>query len=81
MEIAFRPIQPVVDPSPPAPLSSPGSPDSSAETQYGVVLDMVRKLNSELDLITLDNDKIRTVYEKLLEDNKDRDRAMCDLTW
>ena len=61
-------------------MSSPGSPDSSADTQYGVVLNMVRKLNSEMDLITLDNDKIRTVYEKLLDDNKDRDRAMCDLT-
>ena len=24
--------------------------------------------------------KIRTVCEKLLEDNRDRDRAMCDLT-
>ena len=74
-EIAFRPIRPDVDPSPPAPLSSP-----STETQYGVVLDIVQKLNSEMDLITLDNDKIRTVCEKLLDDNKDRDRAMCDLT-
>ena len=69
-----------MDPSPPTPLSSPGSPDSSAETQYGAVLDMVRKLNSELGLITMDNDKIRTVYEKLLEDNKDHDSVMCDLT-
>ena len=39
---------------------------------------MVRKLNSEINSITLDNDKIRTVYTKLLYDNKDR--AMCDLT-
>ena len=54
-EIAFHPMRPAVDPSPPAPLSPPGSPDSSAETQYGVVLDMVQKLNSELGLITLDN--------------------------
>ena len=69
-----------MDPSPPTPLPSLGSPDSSAETQYGVVLDMVRKLNSEMNLITLDNDKIRTVCKKLLYDNKDRDRAMCDLT-
>ena len=56
------------------------SPESSAETQYGVVLDMVRQLNSEMDLITLDYDKIRTVCEKLLDDNKDRDHAMSDLT-
>ena len=78
-EIASHPIRPEVDPSPPAPLSPPGSPDSSAETQYGVVLDMVQKLNSELGMITLDNDKIRTVCEKLLGD-RDRDHAMCDLT-
>ena len=45
-----------------------------------VVLDMVQKLNSELGLITLDNDNIRTVCEKLLQDNKNHDRAMCDLT-
>ena len=78
-EIAFHPIvRSDVDPSPPTPLL--GSPNSSAETQYGVVLDMVRMLNSEMNLITLDNDKIRTVCENLLYDNKDRDRAMCDLT-
>ena len=80
-EIAFRPIvQQDVDPSPPTSLPSPGSPDASVETQYGVVLDMVQKLDNEMNLITLDNDKIRTVCEKLLHDNKDRDRAMCDLT-
>ena len=76
-EIAFRPIvRPDMDPSSTTPLPSPGSPDSSTETQYGVVLDMVRKLNSEMNLITLDNDKIRTVCEKLLYDNKDGDRAL-----
>ena len=80
-EIAFRPIVwPDVDPSPSTPLPSPGSSDSSAEPQYGVVLDMVQKLNSEMNLITLDNEKIRTVCEKLLYDNKDRGLAMCDLT-
>ena len=46
----------------------------------GVIMDMVRKLKSEISLITLDNDKIRTVCEKLLYDNRDRDRAICDLT-
>ena len=65
-----------VQPSPPAPLS----PDSLAELQYGVVLDMVQKINSELGLINLDNDKIRTVCDKLHQDNKDRDRAMGDFT-
>ena len=43
-------------------------------------MDMVSKLNSEISLITLDNDKIRTVCEKLLYDNRDRDRVICDLT-
>ena len=37
-EIVFHPSVPAADPSPPAP---PDSPDSSAEIQYGVVLDMV----------------------------------------
>ena len=41
---------------------------------------MVRKLKSEINSITLDNDKIRTMCDKLLQDNKDRHRAMCDLT-
>ena len=89
-EITFRPIvRSETDPSranptrdsPPTPqLESPGSPASSSETQYGAIMDMVRKLNSEISLITLDNDKIRTVCEKLLHDNRDRDRAVCDLT-
>ena len=43
-------------------------------------MDMVRKLKSEISLITLDNDKIRTVCEKLLYDNRDCDRAVCNLT-
>ena len=79
-EIAFRLIvRPEVDPSPPTPrLALPGSPYSSSETQYGAVVDMVRKLNSEINSVTLD--KIRTVCEKLLYDNRDRDRTMCDLT-
>ena len=50
MEIVFHPIGPAADPSPPAPWSPPDSPDSSAEIQYGVVLDMVQKLNSGLGL-------------------------------
>ena len=61
-------------------MESLGSPASSSETQYGAIMDMVRKLNSEISLITLDNDRIRTVCEKLLYDNRDRYRAICDLT-
>ena len=70
-EIAFHPIvRPEMDPSPPTlRLASPGSPVSSSETQYGAVMDMVRKLNSEINSLTLDNDKIRTVCKKLLHDN------------
>ena len=80
-EIAFQPIvRPETDPScadptRDSPTESTGSPASSSETQYGAIMDMVRKLNSEINLITLDNDKIRTVCEKLIYDNRDRDRA------
>ena len=41
---------------------------------------MVQKLHSELGLITLDNDKIRSVCNQLLKDNKARDRVIGDLT-
>ena len=75
-EIAFRPIvRPEMHPLLPMPrLVSPGSPVSSSETQYGVMIDMVRKLNSDINSITLDNDKIGKVCQKFLYDNRDRDR-------
>ena len=89
-EIAFWPIvRPETDHSradptqnsPPTPhLESPGSTASSSETHYGAIMDMVRKLNNESSSASLDNDKIRTVCEKLLYDNRDRDRAVADLT-
>ena len=41
---------------------------------------MVQKLHSELGLITLGNDKIRSVCNQLLKDNKARDRVFGDLT-
>ena len=66
-EIAFRPIirseadPPHADPtqdSPPTPQSdSPGSPASSSETQYGAIMDMVRKLNNEISSVSLETTK------------------------
>ena len=41
---------------------------------------MVQKINNELGLINLDNDKIRSVSDQLLKDNKARDRVIGDLT-
>ena len=41
---------------------------------------MVQRLHKELGLITLDNDKIRTVCNQLLKDNQARDWAIGDLT-
>ena len=79
-EIVFRSSAPPTDPPTPVPLSPPDSPNTSAELQYKVVLDMVQKINSELGLINLDNDKIKSVCDQLLKDNKARDRAIGDLT-
>ena len=62
------------------PRSPPGSPSVSADLQYEDVLDMVQRLNKELGLINLDNDKIRSVCNQLLQDNQARDRAIGDLT-
>ena len=78
-EIIFQPIGPAIDPPTPTPLSPLDSPNSSAELQYEVVLDMVQKMPSELGLINLDNDKIRSVCEKLLQDNKDRYHTIGNL--
>ena len=79
-EIVFQPTGPAMDP-PGSPSPSPrDSPDTSAELQYDVVLDMVQKINGKLGLINLDNDKIRSVCEGLLQDYKDRDSAIGDLT-
>ena len=41
---------------------------------------MVQRLHKELGLITLDDDKIRSVCNQLLKDNQARDRAIGDLT-
>ena len=80
MEIVFRSSESPTYPPSPVPRSPPGSPGASADLQYEDVLDMVQKLHSELGLITLYNDKIRSVCNQLLKDNKARDRAIGDLT-
>ena len=63
----------------PVPRSPPVSLVGSTDLQYEDVLGMVQKLHKELGLITLDYDKIRTVYSQLLKDNQARDRAIGDL--
>ena len=78
-EIVFRSTESPTDHPSPVPQSPPGSPGGSADLQYEDVLDMVQRLNKELGLITLDNDKIRTVCSQLLKDNQARDRAIGDL--
>ena len=76
----FRTTESPTDPPSPVPRSPPGSPNVSADLQYEGVLDMVQRLHSELGLITLDNDKIRSVCNQLLQDNQARDRVIGDLT-
>ena len=79
-EIVFRSSESPTDPPSPVPGSTPGSPSASADLQYEDVLDMVQKLHEELGMITLDNDKIRSVCNQLLRDNQTQDRAIGDLT-
>ena len=79
-EIVFKTTESPTDPPSPVPRSPPASPTVSAYLQYEDVLDMVQRLNKELGLINLDNVKIRTVCNQLLQDNQARDRAISDLT-
>ena len=76
----FRTTESPTDHPSPVPQSPLGSQSGSANLQYEDVLDMVQRLHKELGLITLDNDKIRTVCNQLLKDNQARDRAIGDLT-
>ena len=76
----FKTTESPTDPPSPVPRSLPDSPTVSADLQYEDVLDMVQRLNKELGLINLHNDKIRTVCNQLLQDNQARDRAISDLT-
>ena len=66
---------------PESPSSSPPvSPASPGELDYGVVLDMVQKINSRLGDINLDTERIRSVCDGLLRDYRDRDAAIGNLT-
>ena len=66
---------------PDSPSSSPPvSPASPRELYYGVVLDMVQKINGQLGAMNLDTEKIRSVCDGLLRDYKDRDTAIGNLT-
>ena len=79
-EIVFTTTESPTDPPSPVPRSPPASPSVSVDLQYEDVLEMVQMLNKELGLINLDNVKIRTVCNQLLQDNQARDRAISDLT-
>ena len=79
-EIIFRNTESPTDHPSPVPRSPPSSPNGSTDLQYEDVLVMVHTLHKELDLITLDYDKIRTVCSQLLKDNQAWDRAIGDLT-
>ena len=54
--------------------------DTSGEIGYGVVLDMVQKINGRLGAMNLDTEKIQSVCDGLLRDYKDRDTAIGNLT-
>ena len=79
-EIMFPRVQPVMD-LPGSPSSSPPlSPASPGELDYGVVLDMVQKINCQLGALNLNTENIRSVCDGLLRDYKDRDQAISNLT-
>ena len=80
LDIFFKNIRPEVDPprSPSPSLLDP--PASPGELDYDVVLDMVQQINSKLGLLSLDNDKIRSICDDLLRDYQERDCAFGDLT-
>ena len=63
-EIVFRVTESPTDPPSPVPRSPPASPSASADLRYEDVLDMVL-----INLVNLDNDKIRSVCNQLLKDN------------
>ena len=56
-EVQFHPV---MDCPESTPLSPPASPVPQGEADYGLVLDMVQKLNGQLSVLNLDNDNIRS---------------------
>ena len=68
-EVHFRPV---MDCPGSTPSSTPAYPVSQGEADYGLVLDMVQKLNGQLSALNLDNDNIRSAC--------DQDVAFGDLT-
>ena len=69
-----------MDLSGPTPSPPPLSPASPGELDYGVVLDMVQKINSQLGTLNLDAENIRSVCDGLLRDYRERDLAIVNLT-
>ena len=65
---------------PESPSSSPPLSPSPGELDYGVVLDMVQKINGRLGPLNLDTENIRSVCDGLLRDYQDRDKAIGNLT-
>ena len=76
-DVHFRPM---MDCPESTPLSPPASPVPQGEADYGLVLDMVQKLNGQLSVLNLDNDNIRSACDALRQECRDRDVAFGDLT-
>ena len=56
------------------------SPASQGELDYSVVLTMVHRINNRLGDMNIDNEKIRSVCDGLLRENRVRDEAIGNLT-
>ena len=63
LEVAFPHIQPVMELQESPLLSPPVSPASPGELDYGVLLDMVQKINNRLGEMNLDTERIRSVCD------------------
>ena len=61
-------------------LSPPASPVSQGEADYGLVLDMAKKLKDKLSALNLDNDNIRAACDALRQQCQDQGVAFGDLT-
>ena len=57
-----------------------GLPTSPGELEYGMMLDMVQKINNRLGEMNLDTERIRSVCDGLLKDYRDCDEAIGNLT-